>query len=298
MWKPRPPRTPLVPLAALALLCGCIGDPPPPPSPAPPRVQPPDPAALHLGGTGALMPLVTRFGEAWARRGGAPPIQIEESIGSGGGIRAAADGVLDVGLVSRPLGEAERQRGLQQVPMGRDVVAIAAYPGVAVDSITSAGLLGLYRGERHSFADGSHAVVLLRDRGESANGVLEALVPGLQAAREDAYRQRRLRVLYHDNAMAEALASTPGAIGVFPLGAVRTFHLQLKILALDGVVPSPEAVAAGRWRASRELLLVLRTDRLARAAPFLRFVQSDEARAIYRDCGYLPPAASEDGAAP
>lgn len=292
-------RYPLWPAAlAAALGLGCAGD-APPPAPAPTRVRPADPAALHLGGTGAMMPLLTRLSESWARRGGSPPVRIEDSIGSGGGVRAAADGVLDLGLVSRPLSDRERGLGLQEVPLGRDVVVLAAYPGVAADDISAAALLALHRGERRSFPDGTPAVLLLRDRGESANLALDEAVPGLQAAREDAYRERRLRVLYHDSAMAEALASTPGALGVFPLGAVRAFGLQLKVLRLGGVPPSPEAVAAGRWRASRELRVVARPERLRRAEGFLRFALSEEGRALYRDCGYLPPeAGAADGAGP
>jgi phosphate transport system substrate-binding protein len=158
-----------------------------------------------------------------------------------------------------------------------------------VDSITTGELVALYAGERRTFADGTPAVMLLRDRGESANLALEQMVPGLTAARETAYRKRLLRVLYHDSAMAEALAATPGAIGVFPLGAVTTYRLPLKILALDGIRPSPAAVRQGRWRASRPLFLVVRTDRMERAAPFLSFVISPEGRRITEDSGYLPP---------
>lgn len=68
-------------------LWGCAGDaPPPPPTQAPGRI--PDPAALHLGGTGALTPLFTRLGKTWSHRGGVPPVLVDDSIGSGGGVRA------------------------------------------------------------------------------------------------------------------------------------------------------------------------------------------------------------------
>ena len=82
---------------------GCAGElPPPPPRPAV-TVGQPDRDALHLGGTGAMTPLVTLLGEEWTRRGGIPRILVEESIGSGGGIRATYDGAIDLGMVSRPL---------------------------------------------------------------------------------------------------------------------------------------------------------------------------------------------------
>lgn len=248
-----------------------------------------DPAALHLGGTGALTPLAIRLSEEWARLGGSPPVLVEDSIGSGGGVRAAFDGALDLGMVSRPLGDDELRFGLVVVPMGRDAAVLAAHPGVPIDGVSSAELVAYYRGDLLRFPDGSSAVPLLRDRSESANSALELLVPGLLAAREQAYRDRLLRVLYHDRAMAEAISSTPGAFGVFPLGALITFRLPLKILAIDGVRPSYETMIDGRWRATRELFFVTRPERLARAAPFLRFIHSPEGRALARSRGYLPP---------
>jgi phosphate transport system substrate-binding protein len=266
----------------------CAGDPPPPP-PVQPQVRSADASALHLGGTGALTPLAVRLSEEWARMRGSPPVLVEDSIGSGGGVTATFDGALDLGMVSRPLSEEERRLGLVIVPMGRDAAVLVAHPGVPLTGVTGEELLAYYRGERPRFPDGSPAVPLLRDRSESANAALELLVPGLQAAREQAYRDRRLRVLYHDRAMAEALSSTPGAFGVFPLGALISFRLPLKILAVNGVRPSFETMADGRWRASRELFFVVRPERLARAAAFLRFAHSPEARALARSRGYLPP---------
>ncbi|MFO0573853.1 MAG: substrate-binding domain-containing protein [Polyangia bacterium] len=267
---------------------GCAGDSPPPP-PVRAQVRAPDPTALHLGGTGALSPLAIRLAEEWARRHGVPPVIVEESVGSGGGVRAAADGAMDLGMVSRPLSPEERKLGLVIVPMGRDAAVLVAHPGVPVDGLSGSELLALVRGERNRFPDGSPAVPLLRDRSESANGALERLVPGLRAAREQAYRDRRLRVLYHDRAMAEAISSTHGSFGVFPLGGLIAMRLPFKVLSIDGVRPSPETLADGRWRATREIFFVARPERLERAEPFLRFVTSPEGRDLARACGYLPP---------
>lgn len=267
---------------------GCAGDSPPPP-PVRAQLRSPDPTALHLGGTGALSPLAVRLGEEWARRRGVPPIIVEESVGSGGGVRAAADGALDLGMVSRPLSDEERKLGLVIVPMGRDAAALVAHPGVPVDGLSGSELVALIRGDQNRFPDGSPAVPLLRDRSESANSALERLVPGLRSAREQAYRDRRLRVLYHDRAMAEAISSTHGSFGVFPLGGLIAMRLPFKVLAIDGVRPSPETLTDGRWRATREIFFVARPERLARAEPFLRFVNSPEGRDLARACGYLPP---------
>ena len=134
--------------------------------------------------------------------------------------------------------------------------------------------------------------MLLRDRDDSAHAALERMIPAMTAARERAYETRRFRVLRHDDAMGAALATTPGAIGVFGLGAATGGQLPLKVLSIDGQHPSVEAVEAGRWQATRDLALVARPDRLARANAFVSFATGPKGVAIIRREGYVPRAVS------
>ena len=235
-----------------------------------------------------MTPLASLLGAAWARHERLPTIVVEPSVGSTGGVRATADGAVDLGLVARPLKEQERKLGLVLIPVARDAVVLAAHPSVAADGVTSDDLVALFAGARTAFVDGSPVTVLLRDRDDSAHAALEQLVPGLREAREASYATNRFRVLSHDDAMGGALAITPGAIGVYSLGALVASRLPLKVLMLDGVKPSLETLENGRWRASRALAFVVRSDRLDRARPFLSFVSGPEGAALARANSYLP----------
>lgn len=118
-------------LAILLLSAGCAGDPPPPPSTAR-AVLAPRPEVLAAG-TGAMTPLAS----ALAREASASTslrVRVEPSIGSGGGIAAARDGVVDLGLVSRPL-RPEESAGLERVDLARDAVILAAAVDVPVDEL-------------------------------------------------------------------------------------------------------------------------------------------------------------------
>ncbi|MBM4372966.1 MAG: hypothetical protein FJ098_15030, partial [Deltaproteobacteria bacterium] len=75
--------------------------PPEPQGPSAPVVPTRDPGNLLLGGTGAALPLLERLAEAF-RQGRGPALCVAPSIGSGGGIRALRDGVIDAAVVSRP----------------------------------------------------------------------------------------------------------------------------------------------------------------------------------------------------
>lgn len=287
--SPSPSRTGTLAVALTALALGaCAGDPPPPPPSPPQPVREHDPRLVRVGGTGAMAPVAAALAAAWADAGRTPRVVVTESIGSGGGIRAAADGVLDLGMISRPLSNDEQRLGLHVVPAGRDAVVIAANVQVPYDGLASEDLIALYGGTRRSFIDGTPAVLLLRDRDESANLAMDRMLPVLGELRERAYRAGSFRVLYHDDAMGEALASTRGAMGVFALSAVVAWRLPLKVMAIDGVRPSVETIADGSWRATRELAFVARPDRRGHVRPFLEFVASPTGREVLIRTACLP----------
>jgi phosphate transport system substrate-binding protein len=234
-----------------------------------------------------MTPLARRLVEVWMRtpEGSAWRAVVEPSVGSGGGVRAAWDGVVDLGMISRPLNERERGLGLRVFPVARGGVVLAVQRDAPLRGLSGEEIERLYRGEG-GVAGGAVAVsLLLRDREESANAALERWFPALGPLREQAYQQRRARVLYHDEAMREALVATPGAVGVVDLGAVLGEHSSLRGLAIDGVEPTLDAVREGRWKATRELSFVLRPERAERVRAFLRFVRSREARAIIEASG-------------
>jgi phosphate transport system substrate-binding protein len=205
-------------------------------------------------------------------------VRVEPSIGSGGGIAAARDGAVDLGLVSRPL-YPEEAKGLERVDIARDAVVLAAAPDVPIDNLSSDDLHRLYQGELRG------VTLLLRDEAESANAALEATQPGLADERRQSAATGRFRVLDHDDAMALALATTPRAVGVFSLAVVRP---PLRALRIDGVTPSTEALARGTWRATRTLGVVFRPERRDRVLPFLAMATSERGRALIRSLGYLP----------
>ncbi len=233
-------------------------------------------------GSGAATPLVQALARAYAAAHPALPVRVEPSVGSTGGVAAAADGAVDLGLVGRGLRPSEATV-LQLVPLALDAVVLATAPDVEREGLTREELRGLYAGERSS-----GLTLLLRDAQETANDALESAFPELRPLRESAAASARFRVLEHDDAMAYALLTTPHGVGVFSLGALLSWRLPLHALALDGLRPSVQALAAKQWPAVRTVAVVYRPERRTRLAPFLAFVASPEGRAVTRAAGYLP----------
>lgn len=253
------------------------------PAPAPPAPDGP----LGLAGSGSNLPLTRALVEAFRARNPGARLMVHESIGSTGGTRAVRDGMVGVGLISRPLNAEESRLGLVVRPYARVTVVLAANPNVADACLTRAELVALFAGERARWNDGSRAVVFQRERGDSSFLAMAAAVPGLAAANDAAYRADRFRVLYHDRAMQDALVATEGALGIFDGGAVEAQRLPLKILCLDGVAPTREAVLSGRYPITKDLAFVTRGAPVGLAAELLDFVASPAGRKVVDDLGYL-----------
>ncbi len=190
-------------------------------------------------------------------------VRVHESIGSTGGILAAADGAVDLGIVSRPLRASERGR-VNRIPWVDVPTCLVTRQGAGPERLTRADLI--------RWIDGERGPVLLREPGDSGTAAAEAAIDGL---REAIGRATHWRVLSTDRDMREALLSSPGAIGLFDLGTLRLLELPLRVVPIDGD-PCP---------AARSLAFVHR-DLSPLAKRFLAFADSSPVKARLRKAGY------------
>ncbi len=233
---------------------------------------------IQLAGSGANVPLTRRLAAAF--EGDA---HVHDSVGSGGGLRALADGVVNLALVSRPLSARERA-DRRVVAYARTPIVFAVHRGVAARTVTTAQLEALFRGT--SWSDGTHPVLLLREPGDSAVEAVRAVSAGLAEAHDEAVAARRGAVLLSDARMRSEL-DVPDALGLTDLGQLRVARSNARALTIDGVAATLENMRAGRYPYSRELMFVARPDD-ERAATFLDFVRSERGQAVIREAGYAP----------
>lgn len=241
---------------------------------------------LRLAGSGSNLPITRALAAGFARDGKPRPV-VHPSIGSGGGLRALTDGVIDVALVSRSLAPSEREQGLVAVPYARVPVIVAVNEEVPDHELAAKDLLAIYGGERRLWSDGSRIVVLQREQGDSSHRAVADVLPGFEEVNEDAYRQGRWRVLYHDAAMRDALASTEGAIGLHGSGGIAD-RQPFRAMLIDGVAPDVDNVASGAYGLSKDLAFVTRGEPVGMAAELIEFALSPRGRAIIVEHGAVP----------
>jgi len=250
----------------------------------------PRPSGLLLAGSGTNLPLVRRIVARFREAHPGIEIRLLGNVGSGGAARAVADRAIDVGLLSRPLREAERARGLVATLLARVPVVIVAHPAVPDAAITAERLVRIYDGEPAQWMDGSPVVPLLREPGDSARRVIAQAWPEVEAAYTRAFARGRGRVCYTDGEMREALLTVPGALGLLDLGAIRLGGLPLRVLSVDGVAPATDVVRAGRDPHRKWLGWVTRGPPTGAARQLLEFAGSAAVTSLLAAGGYLAPA--------
>jgi phosphate transport system substrate-binding protein len=268
-----------------------VDDGPVPPFLGGPRPEPGEPSApaaielLDVAGSGSNLPITHALAAAYR----APLLErpaIHDSIGSGGGVRALLDGAIELAIVSRPLAPTERELGLVETPYARVPVMFAVNASVTDIGLEPEDVLAVFSGERTTWSDGTPIVVLMRERGDSSHRAVASGLPGFAEVSERAWDSGHFRVLYHDDDMREAIAVTPGAIGLYGQGSLPPGS-PIRALRVSGVEPTLDAMATGAYPFAKDLLFVSRGPPRGAAGSFVAFAQSPEGREVVRTMGGL-----------
>lgn len=245
-------------------------------------------SAIVVAGTGTCIPIVRLLAEEFQRLYPAVKISVPASIGSGGGIKAAADGAVDIGMVSRPLKSDEMAKGLVVRPFARTAIVFATSPYVPDRELSYGDILAIYRGEKKKWKDGRKIIVLTREASDSSVEVLRQKLPGFKELYDASQEKKVWTTLFTDQEMNQALVKTPGAFGITDQGAVITEKLAVKVLDLNGIAPLLDNVRSGKYPLSKPLAFVYRKEALSPASrAFLAFVFSPKGRMLLNKHGYL-----------
>jgi phosphate transport system substrate-binding protein len=279
----------LGPIAALALLCAaCAAPPDAAPGPACDPAEP-RPAGLLIAGSGSNLAFVRAIARRYAERDPAARVHVADSIGTGGAVRALGDGAIDIGLASRPLTADEGRAGIVATPLARVALVLAARGGPPGPGLSRAAIAALFRGELARWPDGAPVVPLLREPGDSGNALVAGVLPEVGRAMAEATSRGALTVCYTDQQMRDSLLETGGAVGFLDAGTLALERLPLRALAIDGALPTPAQVAAGRYPLVKELSFLTRGAPAGATARFIAFALGPETGDLRDAGGFVAP---------
>jgi phosphate transport system substrate-binding protein len=243
---------------------------------------------VRVTGTGTALGAMRRVAAAFEKASPDATVRILPSLGSSGAVKAVADGAIDLALTGRPLKADERAAGLVALPYARSPFVFAAGPRVGVAGITAEEAVRIYRGDLTTWPDGERIRLVLRPRTDVDTALVAALSPAMGAAMDAALAREGMLVAATNQDCHEILVRTPGSVGPSSLTQIVTEDPSLHALAWNGVEPTLENFAAGRYPLEKTLYAVLRTPPSPALRRFLTFLSSREARLVLREAGNLP----------
>lgn len=254
------------------------------------------PMTVTVAGTGSAHGTMLRLGAALQRHNPLLAMRLLPNlVGTSGAITAMLEGVVDVAIAGRPPNERERAAGARSHAYARTPFVFVAHPSVPVSAITLDDVVRIYAGTLQDWPDGKPIRLVRRPFNDSDIINLRAISPAMDRAVEASLRRPGLTTAANDQDNAGALEAIPGSFGGFTLAQFQTDLPRLTLLTLDGVEPSPETLAAGRYPLAKTFYAVVPALPRPGAARFLAFLAGPEARAVLAGLGQTP--VEWDGAA-
>lgn len=243
---------------------------------------------IRVGGTGAALGPLRKLSASFKDRAGGVTVEIAPSMGSSGGIRAVAEGALDIGLSSRRLTEDERDQGLTAREFAKTPFVLAAGLHAHAAGMTLTEVVRIYRGETSAWPDGERIRIVLRPASDTDTSIIRSISPGLAAALDGALKREGMLVGLTDQENTELLEKTPGAIGFTSLSQLVTEQPRIKALALDGVMPAENGAVNRQYPHRKPLYLVTKERPSKAVSRFLFFIGSPEGMRVLESAGCIP----------
>ena len=210
---------------------------------------------LNIDGSTTVGPIADAFAEAF--KSSHPDIEITvKKTGSGDGAAALVDGRCDIATLSRFMKESEFKKAVEKgvFPVAHvvamDGVCIVVHPSNPVTELSTAQICDIYMGKIINWKEvgGSDLPIVVISR-DTSSGTYETFHELVMKKQEMSSKVEYVNA----NPQAHArVKSTAGAIGYVGIGFLDA---NVKALKVDGVMPSKQTIASGKYPVARPLFM-------------------------------------------
>jgi phosphate transport system substrate-binding protein len=246
-----------------------------------------DDGMVRIGGTGMALAAVRLAGASLAAVEPGIQVTVLPSLGTPGGLKALAENAIDVAVTGRPLKNDEKAKGAVEAGCTTTPLVFASSHS-SPNGVASADIPGFFSNTQPTWRDGKPLKVILRSRAGSENDYLKAAIPGMAPALDAAYRRPDIPVATTDQENAEHASRIDGSFAVMTMLQISGEKLNLRAVALDGVVPSAATLADKSYPMSATVCLVLPATPTAAANRFVAYLKSESGQALLKSLGATP----------
>ena len=242
-----------------------------------------DDQKITISGTGDSQLLISNLARVLLRKLKGGEIEVADSIGSSGGIRALTDGRIDLARTARPLSQNEKSMGLSEHVFAYNPIVFVVHPSVTdIDNLNTQEILDIYSGKTKNWAmlgSVDHKIyAVTREPGDSSLTVIHEKLPGFKDIDTSI-----AKTMYNTPDTVDALKKHRFTIGFATLSEVK--NTNLRVLKLDGIFPSIENIINGKYKLVVPLAIVYKEEPSGLARTFIEFLSSKEGKKIITEFG-------------
>lgn len=244
-----------------------------------------------VAGSTSVQPLSEELAAAFMDANGDITVEIQGG-GSGQAAVSLADGIADIGALSREVKDEEKNTIVKEYVIAKDGVAVIVNPDVNVKNLSLEQIKGIFTGEITNWKEvggkDQAITVVSREEGSGTRGAFTELTKVMEkdsAGNEVDSTSKNAIIQPSTGAVLQAVGSTPGAIGYVSMEALNDTVTAVKV---DGVSISKETVLDGTYAISRPFIYAVAGEVSEAAQAFIDFVMSAEGQALIEENGFIP----------
>lgn len=243
---------------------------------------------ITVKGSDTMVILSQRWAEKYMNNNKNVSIQVTGG-GSGTGISALINGTTDICNSSRPIKTSEVKKLKErfgslgvEIPVAKDGITLYLNPKNKVRNLTVDQLKKIYTGKITNWKElgGNDAKIVMYSR-ENNSGTYVYFKDNVLGGQDYSPACQNLP---GTAAVVNAVSKDANGIGYGGHG----YSKGIKILNVNGVEPTKETIANGKYPISRSLYLYLRNKPTGAIKKFVDWILSSEGQKIVTEVGYFP----------
>lgn len=230
---------------------------------------------ITVAGSTSVQPLSEELVKAFNQNNPNVTINVQGG-GSSQGIKAASDGIAQIGASSRELKDSEKGLGLKETVIAIDGIAVVIHPkNAAVANLTMDQVKDIYSGKITNWKQvggKDEAInVVTREAGSGTRGAFEEIVMHDAKITDKAVTQPS------NGAVRTTVAGDEKSIGYLSLGYVNA---EVKAVKVENVDPTVDNIKAGSYKVKRPFLYLTKGEPSGDVKTYIDFILSPAGQEI------------------
>ncbi|MFA1561434.1 phosphate ABC transporter substrate-binding protein [Aliivibrio fischeri] len=220
------------------------------------------------------------------------PLVDLQSIGSSAGIKLLVDDTVNLAISSRELTDKEKET-LNSTLIAYDAIAIVVHPDNPITELSTENIWKIYHGDIKNWKElgGTDRKISVISR-EIASGSRFSFEKHFGLTQEiNSFTVSDISdnaLVVNGTGMVKSIVSrNPYAIGYVSAGTLGDLA-QLRVLKVDNVLPSQEAIMENKYSLSHPFLFVYKNQTVSKeSTEFMNYIASPEATKTIQSLGYI-----------